>query len=180
MQDDYNKYCDFFSKRLKSAIGDDTQLIVSKRLNCSQQLVSKYLKGDVPEAFIFLSKLALEYKIDLNWLLTGQITGSIEKLYYRHVKFTERLVGYVNDFFIDVCVERDRIQKLLDSDQSLTEDQKKEYAEKLVKLKIETNKTISDLKLLQEFPWGGNSYNDDPIKTYEAFILGGENPTELK
>ncbi len=168
-----------FSSRLSQALGGETQAIVSNKLKCSRTLISKYLNGDIPGAFVFLAKLAEQYHTDLNWLLTGGGSSAINRLYQRHCKFTERLVGYVNDHFIDVCVERGRIKDLLNSDQTLTEKQRTDYKEKLEELKIETNRTISDLKLLQEFPWGGNSYNDDPTKTLEKFLSGGENPSEL-
>ncbi len=35
-------------------------------------MLSKYLSGDLPTPIFFLANLAREYKVDLNWLLTGE------------------------------------------------------------------------------------------------------------
>jgi transcriptional regulator with XRE-family HTH domain len=61
-----------FASRLREALGGRTQTAVSKQLECSQAMLSAYLSGQIPASLDLLAKLAAEYNIDVNWLLTGQ------------------------------------------------------------------------------------------------------------
>lgn len=61
---------DAFAQRFKALIGTATQIEVAARLRIKQQLVSRYLRGRIPDPENLVA-ISAAYNVTINWLLTG-------------------------------------------------------------------------------------------------------------
>jgi len=68
-----------FSDRLKTVLNGLSQTDVAQRIDVSQNTISCWLRGDLPQQFNSLCRLAVEFNIDLNWLLLGNSSESAKK-----------------------------------------------------------------------------------------------------
>lgn len=59
-------------KRLLSVRGEQDQRGFSRQVDVSQQAVSNYERGNLPASWGFLRKLAEDFNVSLDWLITGQ------------------------------------------------------------------------------------------------------------
>jgi transcriptional regulator with XRE-family HTH domain len=87
-----------FSDRFKKLLNGRSQTFVSKQLKCSQGVISKYLVGQVPDSFIFLSKLAEAYNADLHYLLTGEPSPKQQEEIRKYKEALSMLKVYVYEF----------------------------------------------------------------------------------
>lgn len=56
-------------ERLKEAFGDDTQIVIGKRINSSQANVSKMLSGTQEPTIETIYNIAQKYNVSVDWLL---------------------------------------------------------------------------------------------------------------
>lgn len=60
---------ELIKNRLKEAFGNDTQVVIGKKLNITQSTVSKLKSGDLDPTAEQLQSIATEYKVSVDWLL---------------------------------------------------------------------------------------------------------------
>lgn len=77
MQNDFNQQ---FAKRLRDTIDRRPQVYISKRIGISQNTLSNWMRGNIPQSIEVLAQLSKELDVDLNWLITGKETKN-EKLF---------------------------------------------------------------------------------------------------
>jgi len=97
-----------FAERLAVLFNKETQSSVSKRLDCSQGLLSNYLKGEIPDTISLLSKLANEYSVDLHLLITGETYGPQKRLETHH----RDLFKQYNDLVLELEEARKIVNEL--------------------------------------------------------------------
>lgn len=101
-------------KRLLAVRGEMDQRGFSRRLDLSQQAVSNYERGKLPNSWAFLRHLHDDFGVSLDWLITGagqrdQRAGSA-----RVALMDDRAPGWARTFVEHVAVqESDRLELLL-------------------------------------------------------------------
>lgn len=60
------------ASRLQEALPGHSHAEIAEAIGCSRAVISKYLKGDLPNSVLIFHALAAAYKIDLHWIITGQ------------------------------------------------------------------------------------------------------------
>jgi transcriptional regulator with XRE-family HTH domain len=67
-------------RRLQQTRGARDQRTFAEAVGSVQQTISKYERGEIPRSWLFLSRLAEQENVDLNWLLAGfGISGEGER-----------------------------------------------------------------------------------------------------
>jgi len=135
-----------FAERLAVLFNKETQSSISKRLDCSQGLLSNYLKGEIPDTVSLLSKLANEYSVDLHLLITGEELNLKRAL--------ETVIESTNDDYYrkhaDKFTEAHNITAQLESKQTLTSQETKTLEQSRCQVSILQDRLtmLLNLKLL--------------------------------
>jgi transcriptional regulator with XRE-family HTH domain len=58
-------------RRLQQTRSTRDQRTFAEAVGSVQQTISKYERGEIPRSWLFLSRLAEQENVDLNWLLAG-------------------------------------------------------------------------------------------------------------
>ena len=74
-----------FGERFKSIKGSLSREDFAKKINVDKSTIHNYLNGHIPKGDV-LQRIHQEFKVNINWLLTGEGNTYIEKEGYRGFK----------------------------------------------------------------------------------------------
>jgi len=138
-----------FPIRLSIALNGRKQTAVSKQLKCSQAAISAYLYGHTPRSLSIMAKLANEYKIDLNWLLTGKQTPQVKELV---TALKPHIMAYLAGMLNEAQTARDQWCSLLETLPKSKEQlrQQQELHDRLAELERQYRDVVDELNVIFE------------------------------